>query len=290
MIKLVLTDMDDTLIPAGAPRVSARAIDAIHVAQKAGVHFGPVSGRQPDAMEWMFPQNPECYATGAFCNGQVMIVDGDVVDAKALDNDALMRLATFLEEETDDTFLKVYDLGADLRSSVSYCVTDDRARVDAAMGSGSNAWLNEQAPSRFAIDDMPYYKANIWSTRTTEELAQLRERMNEVAPELEYVFPNNQARLFDILPAGWNKGCAVTAIAKTLGVGMDEIAVFGDSDNDLPMIQAVPNAVAMGNANDHVRSAARWHIGNATDEAEADALLDIARAAVAGTMPAFMNA
>ena len=267
MIKLVLTDMDDTLIPAGASRVSARAIEAIHAVQAAGVHFGPVSGRQPDAMGWMFPENPECYATGAFCNGQVMIVDGDVADAKPLDNDALMRLAAFLEEETDDTFLKVYDLGADLRHSTSCCVTADAARVDAAMGSGSNAWLNEGAPNRFGIDDVAHYKANIWSTRTTEELAQLR-----------------------VLPRGWDKGSAVAVIARALGVRMDEVAVFGDSDNDLSMIEAVPNAVAMGNANDRVRAAARWHIGDAADEAEADALLDIARAATAGTMPAFMSA
>lgn len=290
MIKLVLTDMDDTLIPAGAPRVSDRAIEAIHAVQDAGVHFGPVSGRQPDAMGWMFPGHPECYATGAFCNGQVMIVDGDVVDAKALDNAALMRLATFLEEETDDTFLKVYDLGAGYRHSTSYCVTADAARVDAAMGSGSNAWLNEGAPNRFAIDDAAHYKANIWSTRTTEELAQLRARMNEIAPELAYVFPSNHARLFDVLPARWNKGCAVASIARALGVAMDEIAVFGDSDNDLPMIEAVPNAVAMANANDRVSSAARWRIGAAADDAEADALLEIARAAATGAMPAFMSA
>ena len=30
MIKLALTDLDDTLIPAGAPHASARAMEAIH--------------------------------------------------------------------------------------------------------------------------------------------------------------------------------------------------------------------------------------------------------------------
>ena len=289
MIKLVLTDMDDTLIPAGASRVSDRAIGAIHAAQAAGVHVGPVSGRQPQSMEWMFPGHAECFATGAFCNGQVMIVDGEVVDTKPLDNAALMRLATFLEEETDDTFLKVYDLGEDLRGSSSYGVTADPGRMERAMGTGSNAWLHEEAPIRFAVDDVPHYKANIWSTRTTEELVLLRERMTEVAPELEYVFPNNHARLFDILPAGWNKGCAVAVIARSLGVTLDEVAVFGDSDNDLPMIEAVPNSVAMGNANERVRAAARWHIGDVADEAEALALEDIARAARTGSMPRFMR-
>ena len=54
MIKLVLTDMDDTLIPAGRNGASDYAIEGIHAMQAAGLHFGPVSGRQPSAMGWMF--------------------------------------------------------------------------------------------------------------------------------------------------------------------------------------------------------------------------------------------
>lgn len=45
MIKLVLTDMDDTLIPAGHDGASDYAIEGIHAMQAAGLHFGPVSGR-----------------------------------------------------------------------------------------------------------------------------------------------------------------------------------------------------------------------------------------------------
>ena len=43
MIKLVLTDMDDTLIPAGQDGASDYAIEGIHAMQAAGLHFGPVS-------------------------------------------------------------------------------------------------------------------------------------------------------------------------------------------------------------------------------------------------------
>ena len=44
MIKLVMTDLDDTLIPFGNPGVSDFARAAIHELLDAGVHFGPVSG------------------------------------------------------------------------------------------------------------------------------------------------------------------------------------------------------------------------------------------------------
>lgn len=61
MIKLVLTDMDDTLIPAGHDGASDYAIEGIHAMQAAGLHFGPVSGRQPSAMGWMFNNRTECF-------------------------------------------------------------------------------------------------------------------------------------------------------------------------------------------------------------------------------------
>ena len=48
--------------------------------------------------------------------------------------------------------------------------------------------------------------------------------------------------------------------ARALGLTPDEVAVFGDSDNDLPTIDAVPNSVAVANANEAVTAAARWHI------------------------------
>ena len=50
VIKLILTDLDDTLIPVGAPCASARARKAIHALLDHGIHFGPVSGRIPSAM------------------------------------------------------------------------------------------------------------------------------------------------------------------------------------------------------------------------------------------------
>ena len=290
MIKLALTDMDDTLVAAGNDGASGHAIEAIHAMQEKGLHFGPVSGRQPGAMGWMFDGHPECYATGAFCNGQVMFVDGELASAHATDGAALMRLAEWLEEETDDTFLKVYELGDDFMGAGSFCVTRDAERVRRALGSGGNAWLKgEDAPARFDLDDGPYFKANVWSAGSREYLAGLRDRIAAEVPELELVFPNNRVRLLDITPADWNKGSAVVELAKILGLSLDEVAVFGDSDNDLSMIGAVPNAVAVSNANDAVAHAARWHIGAAADDAVADALLEIAACAETGAMPSFMG-
>lgn len=67
-------------------------------------------------------------------------------------------------------------------------------------------------------------------------------------------------------------GCAIQAAAKNVskltgvetirtaaGLAEDEIAVFGDDLNDLPMLQRYPHSIAMGNAVPDVLQAARYH-------------------------------
>ena len=76
---------------------------------------------------------------------------------------------------------------------------------------------------------------------------------------------------------------------RELGIPIDQVAVFGDSENDLAMIESVPNSVAVANASQAVRDAARWHIGPAADDSVADALLQIADSAARGEDPAFMR-
>ena len=74
-----------------------------------------------------------------------------------------------------------------------------------------------------------------------------------------------------------------------MGLTLDEVATFGDSENDLSMIEAVPNSVAVSNASEQIAQAARWHIGASADDAVADALFEIARAYRANEMPSFMR-
>ena len=98
MIKLVLTDIDDTLIPYGAPYASERTRRAIHDFLDEGLHFGPVSGRVPNAMGWMFGGDERCFATGAFANGQVVRIDGEVVREVPTDSELLREVAGVLDE------------------------------------------------------------------------------------------------------------------------------------------------------------------------------------------------
>jgi len=53
-----------------------------------------------------------------------------------------------------------------------------------------------------------------------------------------------------------NKGNAVRALAAHMGFGLQEVAVIGDMENDVPMFDVAGYAVAMGNATPAVQARA----------------------------------
>jgi hypothetical protein len=63
-----------------------------------------------------------------------------------------------------------------------------------------------------------------------------------------------------------NKGVALRALAERLGVPLSEVAAFGDSDNDIPMLDIVGHPVAMANATDAVKARARYVSPFSNDE------------------------
>ena len=63
-------------------------------------------------------------------------------------------------------------------------------------------------------------------------------------------------RYVEITAAGATKGEALAALCERLGIGAAETMAIGDSHNDLSMLRFAGRAVAMGNANEHVKRTA----------------------------------
>lgn len=60
----------------------------------------------------------------------------------------------------------------------------------------------------------------------------------------------------DIIPLTCGKGNAVQAVLNYYGIAKEEAIAFGDGNNDIEMLEAVGLGVAMGNANDEVKTRA----------------------------------
>ncbi|MCR5601821.1 MAG: HAD-IIB family hydrolase [Ruminococcus sp.] len=53
---------------------------------------------------------------------------------------------------------------------------------------------------------------------------------------------------YENVPLGYSKATGIQAILKELDIPMENAYAIGDSMNDLPMLEAVPNSIAMGGA------------------------------------------
>lgn len=285
MIKLALTDLDNTLIPLGAPHASMRAIAAIHAVLDAGLHFGPVSGRVPAAMRWMFGGDEACSATGAFVNGQLVYADGRLVHAESLPADTLAEVGAWIAPH-EGCALVVYDLDdlTETTDGTAYLMgvtAEELERHEGFFGRAPHLLDRLSQPA--------YIKANLRCDLPQPQMVALRDALRLRFPTLDFVFPARNGPFIDILPAGWSKGRAVRVLADHLGLSLDEVVTFGDSENDVSMLEAVTHSVVVRNASPEAMAAARYRIGLSADDAVADALFALADAARTGELPGFLR-
>ena len=268
MIRLVLSDMDNTLIPFGSEYVSERTVRAIHELLDAGVPFGPATGR--DHMELMrfFQGDEACFMTGIFSNGKRVRVDGTYVRTVLIPRDALVKIDEALRPEPG-MFL--------------VCYPEDTNLLNPAYGVGTTAeeLAVFEKRTRFTgavvdeVPDEPFIAATIACPGPPERMDRCRAIVSEAAPELRIVSPVPE--WFDIMPQGVSKASGLEPLLEALGITLDEVAVFGDAENDLEILRMVHHSVAVANATDEVLETARYRVGPVSEEGVADALLEIAR-------------
>ncbi len=279
MIKLALSDLDDSLIRVGLPHATQRALAAIHAMLDAGLHFGPCTGRVPWDLHLLFAEDHAAYRSGVTVNGQLVYIDGELVFDKPIPYEGLQKVSNTVYD-FPGTALMINDFGN--RYSVGISAQE--------IGEYYNEFGRIGRVRVRIPEDRPIYKANIRVVGDKKRLHEVRQQLIHLVPELDFVYPNPHVNYIDVAPKGWSKARGVEVLVRELGIGLDEVVVFGDAENDLDVLRYVPNSVAMANATPAAAEAARWHIGASADDAVAQALLDIVEASHTQGLPAFMQA
>lgn len=276
MIKLVLSDMDGTLVPFGHDAVSDRTRAAIHRLLDAGIAFGPASGREVDELLGFFQGDGECFRTGVFANGKIVCLGGETIYERPIDSDALRRLAGFMEP-LEDCFVLV--ALPDGRGGVYFgslgATKDEIDRASKTLPVKLELrWLPD-------IPDQPIFLANAVYSPVLGDKDAAAHRLHEVVPEFDFVAP--APGWFDVLPHGWSKADAADLLLREMGLTPDQVVFFGDSDNDLTMLHRLPQTFVVSNGSPLALGAGRWHIGSAAEDAPAQVMEAIA--ASGGQLP-----
>lgn len=266
MIRLILSDMDNTLIPFGQERVSQRTLDAIHACQEQGIDVGPASGRDRGEIASFFGNDASCYNTGVMVNGQRVYYLGEVVYEKVLPRDQLQR---------------VEDLVHDLPGSALITYRDDNfgdwvGATREELGLKYDRFFMCGGQYHNHLPDYPVIKAGvIVPDAQTEHL--FLDRVAPLCPDLDFL--KAMEGWFDVNPRGWSKANGVEALRNILGLSPEEVCVFGDANNDLAMLRAFPNSCAVANAFESAKEAAAWQVGACKDDGVAIAMEDLAECA-----------
>ncbi len=67
---------------------------------------------------------------------------------------------------------------------------------------------------------------------------------------------------FEVTGKGVSKGNAVKVLANYYGIDSEQVICIGDSENDLSMIKYAGLGIAMGNADENVKEAAKYITDN----------------------------
>lgn len=257
-IKLILTDIDGTILPAGQSRVSERCREAFHAAIDAGIHVGPASGRGISHVLPVFAGDEDCVATALATNGMQVYLDRKLIHEARIGLDALGHVAQVVR--TIPRAGLIYFDGA-----TPFIVEGSVEGLSASFPSyGKIACMTEGLPAQ------PPIKVNVYCPTNLAETRSAFETLKRAVPELDFSLP--MAGFLNMTPKGWNKATAVDVICDALGIGIDEVCVFGDSGNDVEMLEHVPCSVAVAGASPEAKGAAAYVIGSCEDDAVAAAI------------------
>ena len=252
MISLIALDLDGTLLNS-EKALTPRNRSALERAAAAGVEIVPATGR-------FYRGIPEAVRALPFVRYAITINGAEVRDLAA--GEALYSSSIPLDRALAlmaglDALPVIYDCYQDgwgwitegmqrrAEDYVDYPPSLDMLRRLRTAVPELKAWLRERGRD---VQKIQLFTRD--RSLRDRELELLRRSWPDLAVTAS--LPNN----IEINSAGANKGDALLALARHLGLPRESTMAFGDGLNDLTMLRAAGLGVAMGNAHPELKAAA----------------------------------
>lgn len=243
MIKLIVSDVDGTLVHDGSGAINPELYDVILRLREKGIQFAIASGRPWASVENAFlPVKEKIFYianNGAYlgCHGRSLFVN-------TMDRDLVHRVISAVRRHPE---LVVSYAGQD----GDYLDSDNDELY---------RWLTESY--KFQVERVkdllevkdPCVKLSIYKESNVEEAA--RDIYETFKDSLKITIAGDM--WMDCMALGVNKGQSVKILQESLEIRPEETMAFGDQLNDLEMLEQAYYSFAVANAREEVRRAARF--------------------------------
>ncbi len=259
-IQCIVCDIDGTIASAGQQpsQVTLKTLQRVH---DAGIKFGLASGRplyqvNLKTNESVFGFKPDLVI--GFNGAQLWVEDQQKEYLyHVLQPETLKEIIDFMEPWKEKC--NVWCYGDNEMIFDREDVLFDKAHMK--LLEGENIRIVED------ISEM-YSKANakiLFRLYDENDMPALEEYIAS-HPSDDWIAFKTQPNLMEFAHPETSKGYAVTRYCQMMSIPIENLAAFGDMDNDLPLIEAAGMGVCMANGSDNMKKAARYITEKTCDE------------------------
>lgn len=246
-IRLIASDMDHTLLTE-ASELPPGFHDYVEALNQAGIVFVAASGRSTFTLRSMFPAGgPGLAYIGD--NGGTVTHDGETLFESLLPSSDYQEMIALTHEQT---------------AGIPIICGVDAGYVAAAHRQHED-FLRTFYSELVFVDDLTAITPNAdkFTVYFPEGNAQeLCERLYRPLYDDDFSVTIGGSVWVDIMNRGVTKGTALRVLASRLGLRPEQMMAFGDTFNDIEMLDEVYFSYAVSNAVDAVREAARFSTGS----------------------------
>lgn len=267
-IRFIASDVDGTLVN-DAKSVDPEVVNAVRAARESGIRVAIASGRAWHEMDDIIEAMP-CLRYFVCTNGAYVMDKEEEKELLHITIDKARALGLVRKLMDYDVFVEAYvkaeifgqypTVGNETEQAEHFFRPNIRPFIlkTRTMVPNLIAHLESlpEGPEKIQI----FYGDEALSERILTDLRDAFQgaAMDGKGRERFYdVLESSEGNLEFVLPHT-TKGTAVEALAHHWGYTADEVMTIGDSENDLSMIRFAGAGVAMGNARDNVKAAARY--------------------------------
>ena len=252
-IRAIFFDIDGTLLMKDSKhQMPPSALQALNLAREKGILLFVATGRVPSMAlpVWnIFPFDGILALTGQYCFDR----SGNILHKLPMNADDIRLL---MEIQKNDPFPCLIGEGEE-----SFCASPSQRIAD-----------------HFAQHDLPAPKVYNIDRICEHDVYQLivydpEINVPKLAPLRHIQITNAATYCYDVLPKEGGKDVGIRAVAAHYGISPEEIMVFGDGKNDVPMLKNAGFGVAMGNACPEAKAAADY----VTDDIDKDGIFNALR-------------
>ncbi|MFV0551314.1 MAG: HAD family hydrolase [Anaerorhabdus sp.] len=241
-IKMLVCDIDGTLIPYSRESISDKLKETFDEAKAKGIHILIATGRHYSFIhKSLFEDvNPDYFVT---INGACLVdKHGTVLESYPMKEEDVDILYKLCEE---------YNIGLGFKFKegvVIYSNYDKFYKGYVGDKDYGNAVFANPT-------DIPFHKTNglpLGAFLIGDET--IIETFKEKIPSL--VFAWSYSKGYDAYPPTFSKATTIASVLKMNNLTWDNVMSFGDAENDIEMLRQAQIGVAMGNARDIVKKEA----------------------------------